>query len=48
MADVNIKGIEEKLRTSFKLLCVKNRISMTAALIRYMEKAVKEGKLWVN
>ncbi|MBA7517353.1 hypothetical protein ES705_09406 [subsurface metagenome] len=46
MGDVNIKGIEEELRMYFKLLCVKNRISMTAALIRYMEKAVKEGRLW--
>jgi antitoxin component of RelBE/YafQ-DinJ toxin-antitoxin module len=45
MAVINLKDIPDKLRNEFKAVCALEGIAMKEAIIKFMEKAVKEGKL---
>lgn len=42
---VNIRNIDIQLRRDFKALCAASGTDMTAALVAYMEKCVRDGRL---
>ena len=44
MAEVIIRGIDEKLRNAFKAWCVEMGSTMKAELVKYMTQIVEERK----
>lgn len=44
MAEIIIRGVDDKLRNSFKAWCVERGSTMKAELVRYMERIVEERK----
>jgi antitoxin component of RelBE/YafQ-DinJ toxin-antitoxin module len=45
MAVISIRDVQEQLRNDFKSICAKQGITMKEALVKYMEKVAKTGKL---
>lgn len=44
MAEIIIRGVEERLRNAFKAHCVEKGSTMKAELIRYMKQIVSERR----
>ena len=44
MAEIIIRGVDEKLRNSFRAWCVEKGSTMKAEFVRYMTQIVEERK----
>ena len=48
MAILNLKNIPDDVRDEFKILCLRNKTNMRAALVEYMKKAIERKRLERN
>jgi hypothetical protein len=44
MAEIIIRGVDEKLRNAFRAWCVEKGSTMKAELLKYMERIVEERR----
>jgi hypothetical protein len=44
MAEIIIRGVDEKLRNSFRAWCVERGSTMKAEVVKYMNRIVEEHK----